>query len=51
MAVKVKIYFMKSNESMASRVFRLITTVFSKHQVNIELINEPEPMKEKEIEK
>jgi len=45
MSVKVKIHFTRSNEDMASRIFRLITTVFSKHQVDIELINEPEPMK------
>ena len=44
MSVKVKIYFTRSNEDMASRIFTLITTVFSKHQVDIELINEPEPI-------
>jgi len=49
MSVKVKICFTRSNEDLASRFFRLITTIYSKHQVDVELINEPESMIAEEV--
>ena len=42
MSVKIKICFSSSNENLASRIYRLITTIYSNHQVDVQLINEPE---------